>query len=129
MVVFPQQPESPLAKADAELAERIRAARVATYCGQGIPVQLPWVTPVRGRGLVLDLFGGSSGTSIALAALGVRFIVVHIEHDERAAQAAKRNFPQTMRVSSVDIQGGVHRNNMSCCSLGIGTTCPCNASV
>ena len=101
-VAFPQQPESQLARADAELAERIRAARVATYCGQGIPAQLPWVTPVRGLGLVLDLFGGFSGTAIALAALGVRFIVVHIEHDEQAARAAKRNFPQAVHVSSVE---------------------------
>ena len=74
---------------------------MATCGGQGIPVQLPWVTPVLGLGSVLDLFGGFSGTAVALAAIGVRFIVVHIEHDKQATRAAKRSFPQAVHVSSV----------------------------
>ena len=81
-VVSPHQPEAPLAKADVALVERSRAVRVATYGGQGIPVQLPWVTPVLGLGSVLDLFGDFSETAIALTVLGVCLMVVHIEYGE-----------------------------------------------
>ena len=119
----PPQPQSPLAQADAEIAERIRAARVATYCGRGISAQVPWVTPV------LDLFRWLQWCIYCFSCTRMRFIVAHIEHDERAARAARRNFPQAVHVWSVEtfnaagLRPVLQKQNFAFILIGGGAPC------
>ena len=78
------------------VADMLSAAKAIAYCGTGIPVQMPWRSSMAGTLLIIDLFGGMGGTLMAMVALGVRCIAVHVERDKRAIAAVEAAFPRSV---------------------------------
>lgn len=81
----------------ASISDQLVTARRCSFrgCGQ-LPVWL-WLTPLRGLGLVVDLFSGCAGTLLTLTALGVDFIAILAEADPLSREEIKANFPYAVR--------------------------------
>ena len=65
------------------LGGRLAAAKPVAWKGRGELLQLPWPTPCSGLVLVVDLWSGLAGLLVALLALGVRFVAITAEMDNR----------------------------------------------
>ena len=116
----------PPAEASSELASRLRAARPVTWRGGGDLPQLPNISAPRGTWLVLDLWAGLSGLSVALLALGLHFYGLAAEVDSAAVECVRQVMPSlvhTPRVEDIKVETllpFVHRRKLRGIILGGG---------
>ena len=83
------------------LPTRIAAAKPCIYKHTSPLIQLPWRCHMSGLWIVVDLFSGSGGLLVALAALGVRFIAITAEEDSLVAEAPEAAFTGVIPVANV----------------------------
>lgn len=80
----------------------LAAAREIVYRGSSPLIQVPWKCKMAGLWVVIDLFNGSGGLLIALAALGIRAIVLAVEIDEHVASITCAAFPDAVPLCKVE---------------------------
>ena len=92
------------------LGGRLAAAKPVAWKGRGELLQLPWPTPCSGLVLVVDLWSGLAGLLVALLALGVRFVAITAEMDNRLGAATAASLPNIVHARRVeDVHGGIFK--------------------
>ena len=85
----------------AQISQRLAATKVVRWIGRGELLQVPWDPPTMGPVLLIDLWSGISGASVALLSLGVRFYGLAAEHDPVFRAVAQENLSQLVHLNSV----------------------------
>eukprot|EP00972_Heterocapsa_arctica_P062264 9178955-Heterocapsa_arctica.AAC.1 len=78
------------------------AVKPARWRGRGVLLSLPCTPATRGPILLIDLWSGFSGASLALLSLGVPFYVLAAECDPMATKIAEAAIDQMAHVDAVE---------------------------
>ena len=86
-----------------EIAARLEAAGAVHWRGRGELITLPWKPPMTGPILLIDLWSGFSGASIAMLSLGVKIYVLAAESNPDVAKMAEASLDQIVHVPAVEL--------------------------
>ena len=117
------------------MARRLYAAKPVSWKGTAELPQMPWQCPCAGLVLVIDLWAGIGGLTLAVMALGMRAIVVSAECDPDLTEAKGRLFPNIIQTTDVaNITGKMFkevmaRRSFTAVLLGGGSPCQGNTSL
>ena len=119
-------PKSPTEYVE-QIANKLAAAKAVLWRGRGELPQRHWKPPRRGLWLVIDLWGGIATTVLALLALGMRVIVLHVDTDRIPTHCVMRTSPHLVHVhSAADVCQGMFakickRRKFEACLVGGGS--------
>ena len=114
------------------IAARLVAAKPARWIGRGELISLPWIPPVQGPVLLIDLWSGYSGAAIALLSLGIKCYILAAESNQEVVRMAEASIDQIVHVSRVEsvtalmLKGIVERRKIQCIMVGGGSPCQGN---
>ena len=117
------------------IAARLVAAKPARWIGRGELISLPWIPPVQGPVLLIDLWSGYSGAAIALLSLGIKCYILAAESNQEVVRMAEASIDQIVHVSRVEsvtalmLKGIVERRKIQCIMVGGGSPCQGNTSL
>ena len=77
-----------------EIAAQLEAAKPVRWRGRGELISLPWKPPINGPVLLIDLWSGFSGASIAMLSLGVKIFVLAAESNPDVVKMAEASLDQ-----------------------------------
>ena len=118
-----------------EIAARLEAAGAVHWRGRGELITLPWKPPMTGPILLIDLWSGFSGASIAMLSLGVKIYVLAAESNPDVAKMAEASLDQIVHVPAVElidarmIEGIMKKRSIQAIVVGGGSQCQGNASL
>ena len=115
-----------------DVARRLGAAKEASWRGWGELISLPWKAPIAGPVLLIDLWSGFSGASIAMLSLGVKFYVLAAETNPDVVKMADANIDQIVHVPAVElidaqmVAGIMKKRSIQAIIVGGGSPCQGN---
>jgi len=118
-----------------DIAARLEAAKPARWRGRGELISLPWKTPDVGPVLLIDLWSGFSGASIAMLSLGVKVYVLAAESNPDVVKMAEASIDQIVHVPAVElinaqmVEGIMKRRSIQAIVVGGGSPCQGNTSL
>ena len=118
-----------------EIAARLEAAGAVHWRGRGELITLPWKPPMTGPVLLIDLWSGFSGASIAMLSLGVKVYVLAAEINPDVAKMAEASLDQIVHVPAVElinarmIEGIMKKRSIQAIVVGGGSPCQGNTSL
>ena len=118
-----------------DMAEKLTAAKPVSWRGRGDLPQAVWCTPPKGTILVIELWSGISGLSLALLSVGATFYAAAAETNPDARACAQASMPHIAHYPSVealvaeDFRGLLTRRKPRAVILGGGSPCQGNSSL
>ena len=118
-----------------DMAEKLTAAKPVSWRGRGDLPQAVWCTPPKGTILVIELWSGISGLSLALLSVGATFYAAAAETNPDARACAQASMPHIVHYPSVealvaeDFRGLLTRRKPRAVVLGGGSPCQGNSSL
>ena len=118
-----------------DVARRLTAAKEASWRGRGELISLPWKAPIAGPVLLIDLWSGFSGASIAMLSLGVTVYVLAAESNPDVVKMADANIDQIVHVPAVElidaqmVAGIMKKRSIQAIIVGGGSPCQGNTSL
>ena len=86
-----------------EIAARLEAVKPVRWRGRGELISLPWKPPINGPVLLIDLWSGFSGASIAMLSLGIKLYVLAAESNPDVVKMAEASIDQIVHVPAVEL--------------------------
>ena len=117
------------------VADLLAAAKPTVWRGRGEILQIPWSLPFSGPTLLVELWAGVGGLSLALLALGARLYVLSAECAEVPRATLAQNFPSAVLVNDTsqliaqDLRPFLARRKPSTIVIGGGSPCQGNSSL
>ena len=115
-----------------EIAARLEAVKPVRWRGRGELISLPWKPPINGPVLLIDLWSGFSGASIAMLSLGIKLYVLAAESNPDVVKMAEASIDQIVHVPAVElvnakmIEGIMKRRTIQAIVVGGGSPCQGN---